>query len=503
MELKTLRLGDADNVVVAITPLEAGTIVEGSIPTGSNIPAGHKIAVAPIEEGAPILKYGQIIGVASRKIAAGDHVHLHNVEMSDRRTDIHGLTHEAPIRSSGTRTFLGYDRSEGRIGTRNYIGIVTTVNCSSTVARMVADQLNADPELNAVEDFDGVVALTHGGGCAVNTSSEGYLYLQRTLAGYARHPNFAAVLLLGLGCETNQVDHIMERWALRDKANVRAMTIQDEGGTRSTVERAKEAVKSLVASFCNVPRTEVPVSGIKLALECGGSDGYSGVSANPALGYASDLLVAHGGTSCLAETPEIFGAEHLLTARAPNAEVAKKLLSRIEWWRDYTHRHGAELNNNPSFGNKKGGLTTILEKSMGAVAKGGTMPLSAVYEYSEEIAASGLVFMDTPGYDPVAVTGQIAGGCNVICFTTGRGSVSGFKPVPCIKIATNDTLFSRMSDDMDINAGSIVTGLESIEEVGERIFERIVAVASGERTLSEMHGFGDNEFVPWQLGAVT
>ncbi|MGV6875674.1 UxaA family hydrolase [Pseudochelatococcus sp. B33] len=504
-----ILLNSLDNVAVARAAIPTGTEIflnDRRVVAEDDIPSGHKIALEPIEAGRPVLKYGQTIGIASHPIAAGQHVHLQNLAMQESNVEHHIA--EAAARTpllpeSQRRTFQGYRRADGQVGTRNYIGVISSVNCSATVSRIVADIFNRQGGLDGFDNVDGVVALTHGTGCAINTRTEGYLYLTRTLAGYARNPNFAGILMIGLGCETNQIDAITSRFGLKEGPLLRTMTIQQLGGTRKTVETAAAIIREMLPLANAVARTTQPLAGIKLALECGGSDGYSGISANPALGFAADLLVRHGGTAVLAETPEIYGAEHLLTRRAVTPEVAQKLLDRIAWWRVYTERNGAELNNNPSHGNKAGGLTTILEKSLGAVAKGGTMPLEAVYEYAEIIDRSGFVFMDTPGYDPVAVTGQLAGGCNVVVFTTGRGSVSGFKPAPTIKVATNTPMYERMSEDMDINCGEIVTGKDTIEAAGERIFEKVVAIASGERTLSELYGYGDNEFVPWQLGAVT
>ena len=502
-----IQLNPADNVAVARARVAPGEpLGQAGLRAETEVPRGHKVAVAAIAAGEAVRKYGQVIGFASRPVAPGEHVHLHNMEM--REGDVaHEFCADARptplLPEAERRTFEGYARPDGQAGTRNYIGVITSVNCSATVARAVADRMNRSGELARYGNVDGIVALTHGGGCAISTKAEGYAYLTRTLGGYARNPNFGGILMVGLGCETNQIGQIMERHDLREGPFLRTMTIQREGGTRRTIEAAMEAIRAMLPAVDAVRRTTQPLSKLKLALECGGSDGYSGISANPALGHAADLLVRHGGTAVLAETPEIYGAEHLLTRRAASPEVARKLLERIEWWRDYTAKNGAELNNNPSHGNKAGGLTTILEKSLGAVAKGGSMPLEAVYEYAEPIDQTGFVFMDTPGYDPVAVTGQVAGGCNVICFTTGRGSVSGFKPAPCIKIATNSEMYEHMNEHMDVDCGGIVTGRDSIEEVGRRIFDKVVAVASGERTLSEGFDYGDNEFVPWQIGAVT
>jgi galactarate dehydratase len=467
---------------------------------------GHKIALKQIKSGQEVHKFGQVIGVATTDIEAGQHIHLHNLEMvpSEHEYQLGSNNRdERLLPEAERRTFMGYDRGAGHVGTRNYIGIISSVNCSATVSRYIAEHFNRHGGLDGFDNIDGVVALTHGSGCALNTKSEGYRILTRTINGFARHPNFGGILLIGLGCETNQIQPIMEHYKLVEGALLRTMTIQQTGGTRRTIEAAQEIIREMLPIVNAVKRTEQPLSALKVALECGGSDGYSGISANPALGVASDLIVRNGGTSVLSETPEIYGAEHLLTRRAVTPEVAQKLLARIDWWRDYTARNGDELNNNPSYGNKQGGLTTILEKSLGAVAKGGTMPLKAVYEYAEPVTEKGFVFMDTPGYDPVAVTGQIAGGCNVVCFTTGRGSVSGWKPAPCIKIATNTEMYEHMDEDMDINCGGIVTGEDTIEQAGIRIFEDIIAVASGKKTVSEVYDYGDNEFVPWQVGAVT
>ncbi|MDQ1187432.1 UxaA family hydrolase [Agrobacterium larrymoorei] len=503
----TILLNTKDNVAVARRPIpKEADIGRGDLKALDLIGRGHKVALKPIRSGEEVIKYGQVIGVATQDIEAGRHVHLHNLAMVPSE---HSHQFSVDIEEKGMlpeaerRTFMGYDRGTGGAGTRNYIGVIASVNCSATVSRYIADYFNKEGGLDGFDNVDGVVALTHGTGCALNTKSEGYRLLIRTIQGYARHPNFGGILLIGLGCETNQIAPILEHYKMEEGDRLRTMTIQQHGGTRKTIEAAIANIKEMLPVVNAAKRTEQPLSKLKLALECGGSDGYSGISANPALGYASDLIVRNGGTTVLAETPEIYGAEHLLTRRAVTPAVAEKLLQRIDWWRDYTARNGDELNNNPSHGNKLGGLTTILEKSLGAVAKGGSMPLKAVYEFAETVTEPGFVFMDTPGYDPVAVTGQVAGGCNVICFTTGRGSVSGFKPAPCIKIATNSEMYEHMKEDMDINCGDIVTGKETIEEAGRRIFDHIIAVASGEQTVSEIYDYGDNEFVPWQVGAVT
>jgi galactarate dehydratase len=500
-----IRLNPADDVAVACIDLQPGQ--ESGVGTAPvmTVPRGHKFALHPIAAGKPVMKYGQMIGFARRDIAAGEHVHTDNLAMGET-----ALQHEfcvdardpLPVAAGQEATFMGFRRANGGVGTRNYIAIVSSVNCSATVSRAVADHFNNKGGLNGFPNVDGVIALTHGGGCAMNTKAEGYRFLTRVLAGYATNPNVAGVVMIGLGCETNQIPAILEAHGLREGEFFRTMTIQTTGGTRATIAAAREAIEGMLPAVNAQVRTRQSAAGIVLALECGGSDGYSGITANPALGYAADLLVRHGGTAVLAETPEIYGAEHLLTRRAASPAVAQKLLDRIAWWRAYAERGEAELDNNPSHGNKVGGLTTILEKSLGAVAKGGSSRMEAVYEYAEPITAKGFVFMDTPGYDPVAVTGQVAGGCNMVCFTTGRGSTSGFKPAPTIKIATNTPMYDHMRDDMDINCGGILTGEETIEQCGERMFRHILSVASGERTLSEQFDYGDNEFVPWQVGAV-
>jgi galactarate dehydratase len=483
-----------------------GAVIGHGLTALQPIPRGHKICLSDIAAGATVVKYGQPIGIAMAAIRAGEHVHLHNLAMREgmqRWEAAAALLGARELAQPVPRTFNGYLRADGRVGTRNFIAIISSVNCSATVSRRVAEHFNRPEGLSGHPNIDGVVALTHGSGCAMNTQSEGYHILRRTLQGYARNPNVGGVLMIGLGCETNQVSRILEDYGLEEGPALRTLVIQNAGGTRRSIEAGCELLSGMLGAVDACRRSPQALSHIRVGLQCGGSDGYSGISANPALGCAMDRLVSHGGTAVLSETPEIYGAEHLLTRRAATPEVAAKLMARIQWWLEYTASNGAEMNNNPSHGNKEGGLTTILEKSLGAVAKGGSTALRAVYEYAEQVTGSGLVFMDTPGYDPVSATGQIAGGCNIICFTTGRGSVSGFKPVPCIKIATNTPLFQHMSEDMDIDCGTIITGEQDVDGAGEAIFEHIVKVASGEKTKSEIYDYGDDEFVPWQLGAIT
>jgi altronate hydrolase len=498
-----VRLAADDNVVVAVDAIPPGASVAGRN-ARERIPRGHKMAVVAIETNAPVRKYGQTIGFASKPIAPGDWVHEHNVALHDFARD-YRFAEEAGndevLPPELRATFQGYVRANGKIGTRNYIGVLTSVNCSASVAKFIAEAVTRSGLLDEFPAIDGVVPFVHGTGCGMAARGEGWDLLQRTQWGYATHPNLGGVLMVGLGCEVFQIDRMKDDYGLVEGDHFQAMTIQATGGTKKTVAEGVERIKAMLPIAARARRETRPASDIVLALQCGGSDGYSGITANPALGAAVDLLVRHGGTGVLAETPEIYGAEHLLTRRAVNRAVGEKLVERIRWWEEYTARNRGEMNNNPSPGNKAGGLTTILEKSLGAAAKGGSTSLRAVYEYAEPVREKGFVFMDTPGYDPVGATGQVAGGCNVMCFTTGRGSAFGCKPTPSIKLATNSHVYAGMIDDMDVNCGDILDGV-SVAQKGADIFNKVMAVASGERTKSECLGYGDLEFVPWQIGAV-
>jgi altronate hydrolase len=505
----TIRLHASDNVVVARADILPGTRIPGeAIAAKSRVPSGHKIATRAIAEGEAVLRYGQIIGFALAAIGPGEHVHTHNCGMHDFARDYaYGENAKPTPIANEPAQFLGIVRADGRVATRNYIGILTSVNCSAGAARYIADAFRTNPltgegPLADFPNVDGVVALTHKTGCGMASEGDGIDVLRRTIAGYARHPNFFAVVMVGLGCEANQIGGILRAEGLEEGAHLQTMTIQETGGTAKTVREGVARIKALLGEANRVVREPLPASHITIGLQCGGSDGYSGISANPALGAASDLLVSHGGTVILSETPETYGAEHLLTRRAVSREVGEKLVGLMKWWEGYTAKHGGEMNHNPSPGNKAGGITTILEKSLGAAAKAGTTNLVDVYHYAEPVTAKGFVFMDTPGYDPVSATGQVAGGANLVCFTTGRGSVYGCKPAPSIKLATNTPLYKRMTDDMDINCGTIVDGTETIAACGVRIFELILRTASGEKTKSEELGMGEDEFAPWQLGAV-
>ena len=498
-----LKLNPVDDVAIAIADLDPASFDTATLPLQGPVKRGHKIALHPIQKGAPVLRYGQIIGAASVDIAAGEHVHSHNLNMGDHTQDYAQGAEARPLSPAlEKRTFMGFRRADGRVGTRNYLGILTSVNCSGSVARFIAEAAEKAGLLQAYPNIDGIVPIVHGTGCGLADETDGYSALIRTLSGNASHPNFGGILLVGLGCEVMQIPELVGRARMREDGNFRYMTIQASGGTRATIVKGLKMLDGVAALANEAVRRETPVSDLTLALQCGGSDGYSGITANPALGAASDLLVRHGGTSILAETPEVYGAEHLLTRRAVSRQVGEKLIERIRWWEDYTARNGGEMDNNPSPGNKRGGLTTILEKSLGAVAKGGTAPMVDVLQYAEVPVQKGFHFMDSPGYDPASVTGQIASGANLVAFTTGRGSVSGYKPTPGLKLATNSEMYARMADDMDMNCGDIVTDGVSVDAKGEEIFELLIRVASGEKTKSEELGFGGAEFVPWQIGAV-
>lgn len=505
-----ITLHPDDNIAVAARQVSAASVVKaggGDITTRETIELGHKLATRTIPRGAPVRKFGQIIGFATTEIVPGTWVHTHNVEAGPLTLD-YAIASDIPPDPAPVagRTFQGIRRPNGKAATRNYIGVVSTVNCSAHTCKLVAERFNREL-LAQYPNVDGVIPIIHKAGCAMQYGGEDHQQLNRTLAGFAKHANIGAYLIVGLGCETGQGSFLADSEGLvqigipgknRDDLPL-VINMQEVGGIKKTVDRAAGILREMLPQVNSVRREAIPISELILGTNCGGSDGNSGVTANPALGFASDLLVAHGSTSVLAETPEIYGGEHTLTRRARTREVGEKLLDRIRWWEKYTSMFGAQINNNPSVGNKKGGLTTIYEKSLGAIAKGGTTALNAVYEYAEQITAKGFCFMDTPGYDPVSVTGLVAGGSNIVVFTTGRGSCFGFKPAPSIKVATNTPMYERMIDDMDINAGVILDGVP-VEEIGRQIFEKIIAVASGEKTKSEAQDVGIEEFAPWSIG---
>ena len=493
-------LNKNDNVGVSQFIIPEKTKIEGhEISTIDPIPFGHKVCLKTIKKGDPIIKYDQIIGFALDDIKPGQHVHSHNLEFREFKRDFKVTDKKHIVDEKADTFFNGILRDNGQVATRNYIGIVSTVNCSATVTKMIVERIKYSDILKDYPNIDGIVPITHSTGCGMNTESEGMQIFQRTIDGFKNHPNFSHVFVIGLGCECAQVSLFDE--SLKKHNRIHFLTIQDEGGTKKIVEKVLSQIKNLLSEANNVQRTSQPVSHLTLALQCGGSDGYSGITANPALGVAADLLVKKGGSSILSETPEIYGAEHLLFEKSSNEKNIEKLNKQIEWWKKYVASNDSTLDNNPSPGNKKGGLTTILEKSLGAVSKAGNRNMVDVLDYAEQVKTKGFNFMNSPGYDPVSVTGQVASGANVICFTTGRGSCFGFKPTPSIKIATNTNMYNKLSEDMDINAGTIMDNVASVNEVGKEIFDKIISVASGEKSKSEINDYGDDEFNPWIIGA--
>lgn len=502
-----IRLHPDDNVVIARTEVAIGTKLGATqLFCRSQVPAGYKISSTAIAAGEPVRKYNVVVGFAATDIAPGTLVHTHNTTFREFERDYAHASEYRPLELvpvAERASFEGYVRENGEVGTRNFIGILSTVNCSATVAHKIAGWFTPE-RLAAYPNVDGVVAFTHGSGCGMEMSGEPMALLRRTMAGYARHANLAAALIVGLGCERNQLAGLLADEALNADERLHTFVMQESGGTRKTIEAGIEAVLALLPKANRVTRQSVGAEHLKVGLQCGGSDGFSSITANPALGAAMDLLTRHGGTAILSETPEIYGVEHTLTRRAASREIGEKLIERIRWWKqEYSVGRDVQINGNVSPGNQMGGLANIFEKSLGSSMKGGTGPLMEVYRYAEPVRAKGLVFMDTPGFDPVSATGQIAGGANLIAFTTGRGSMFGAKPVPALKLATNTPMYRRLAEDMDLNCGAILDGEATIESMGQAIFDALLRVASGERTRSELLGLGDHEFVPWQIGIMS
>ena len=501
-----IRLHPTDNILVAKAALSLGQdLPDLGLKVRAQVPAGHKIAAAAIAAGTPVRKYNTVIGMAAHDIAPGEHVHTHNLQFVEFDRDPHFCEDVTPVDylpDTQQATFLGIVRDDGRVATRNYIGILSSVNCSATVCRKIAEHFTAE-RLAPFPNVDGVVAFTHNTGCGMSTPSLNFDVFRRTLAGYAKHANLAAVLIIGLGCERNQVGDLLSSQSLATGPTLVPLIMQDTAGTRASIQAGVDAITAMLPAANDVKRVAVSAKHLSIGLQCGGSDGFSGITANPALGAAMDILVRHGGTAILSETPEIYGVEHMLTRRAMTPAVGQKLLDRLAWWKEYSRGQSGQMNGVVVAGNQAGGIANIFEKSLGSAMKGGTTPLQAVYEYAEPIDQHGFVFMDSPGFDPCSATGQIASGANLICFTTGRGSMFGAKPVPSIKLASNTPMFEKLRDDMDINCGVVVDGACTVAELGEDIFREILDVASGKRTRSEELGLGDNEFVPWSLGIVT
>ena len=502
-------LHPSDHVAIAKQPLLPRTVLitpHGEITIAQMIPPGHKFALLAAAQDEPIRRYGQIIGFATQDVRPGQHVHSHNLAVGEGglTLDYAYATEYVPVEyvpESERRTFMGFRRKDGRVGTRNYVGILASVNCSSSATRQIADHFKDPAVMAAYPNVDGVIPFPTKGGCGAHYGSTDLGQLQRTMAGIVEHPCVGAYVVLSLGCEVNQPQDLIDNTGMGNGTGPKVLTIQQDGGFRNTVAAGIAAVEQLLPIANQYAREPIPVSELVVALQCGGSDGWSGVTANPGLGKAADELVRQGGTVVLGETTEVYGGEHLLTRRAVSQEVGEKLIECIHWWENHTAMHGASIDNNPAPGNKLGGLTTIYEKSLGAIAKAGNTPMTQVVRYAEKITERGFVHMDSPGYDPVSVTGQVAGGCNVVVFTTGRGSCFGFKPAPSIKIATNSILYASQEPDMDVNAGKVLDGV-SLDAVGDEIFELVLRVASGERSKSELVGVGEEEFNPWILGAM-
>jgi len=500
---KVMLLAQTDNIVVATSPVPKGSVLaDHGLRANHDTPQGHKIAIRPIQQGAPILKFDTVIGYAAEDIAAGDWLHSHNIRFDAVDKDYAFARDYVPtnILSVEARAqFMGIRRDNGRVGTRNYIGLFVTVNCSATVARKIANYFDEE-RMEAWENIDGVIPFIHESGCGMEMTGEPMDLLRRTLSGYIRHPNLAGAVVLSLGCERNNLAQFFEEEGLAEGKMLRTITMQHVGGTASAIVEGKAAVRDMLDQANTVRREPCSAEHITIGMQCGGSDGLSGLSANPGLGAAADILVRNGGTAILSETPEIFGVEHLLTRRARTEAVGRKLVERMDWWLDYTKGRDTQINGVVSPGNQAGGLANVLEKSLGGAKKSGSTGLMEVYRYAEPVTQKGLVFMDTPGFDPVSATGQIAGGANLICFTTGLGSCFGSYPSPTIKLASNTPMFTRMQEDMDVNCGTVIDGEQSIEALGQEIFERILAVASGEKSKSETLGVGEEEFAPWPIG---
>jgi altronate hydrolase len=505
-----VHLHPRDDVAIAKVDLQPGTVLESAgssdtqVAVRQPIRSGHKIALRQIAAGEAVHRYGQIIGFAKHPILAGEHVHTHNLEVQDltQQPALDVDTEPVALVPEGERrTFLGYRRIDGRVGTRNYIAVIPTANCSASASRQIAHAFTAE-RLAAYPNLDGVIAFTHHAGCRNCTGSADTVILQRILAGMAHHPNVGGYILVGLGCEVNQIDDLVQEHHLHAGDGTQApvgLVIQELGGIRKTVAAGIAAVEKLLPEVAAVQRSPQPISELVLALQCGGSDSWSGVTANPVVGMVADEVVRQGGTVVLSETPEIYGAEHLLVGRAISPAVGQKLMAKIHWWEEHVERLGLAIDNNPSPGNKAGGLTTIYEKSLGCVTKAGTTPLVSVYDHAEQVTTRGLAFMDSPGYDPASVTGQVAGGCTLVLFTTGRGSVAGFKPAPVIKVSSNSAIYERMTEDIDLDAGRVLEGM-SMDEAGVELLNLVVAVASGQPSKSEAQDVGEDEFVVWDLG---
>ncbi|MHB9156120.1 MAG: UxaA family hydrolase [Endomicrobiales bacterium] len=501
--VRSLVLDPNDNVgVLAVSGVEKGQAVQTADPAerifaGTMIPRGHKIAIKEIPSNRPIIKYGQVIGKSTRKIARGEHVHVHNVRSIDKVsfTKPHSTVKTERPGVGLPGHFNGYLRKDGRAGVRNYLLVMSTVNCSATVVREIAAAFR-DRDLSRY-GLDGIVPVTHSSGCAQAVGGLSYNVLNKTLAGWLDHPNVVGTLVVGLGCEVVTLESLKEN--IVNTVPMEYLSIQDEGGARKAIKRGIDTLERMIAALPRFKRVRLPVSLLNVALNCGGSDAFSSITANPALGFAGDIVVSRGGTIVLAEIPECNGAKEYLSGRCVRKTDRERMSRIFDWWDKYAEKNNVTINDNISCGNIKGGISTILEKSLGAIAKAGSSDIQQVVQYAERITRKGLVVMDTPGFDPVSVTGLVAGGCNIVAFTTGRGSVFGCSIAPTVKIATSTELFRALKEDMDLNAGTVLN-TNTIADAGKEIYRYLIRVADGWETFSEKQGLGKEEFVPWPVG---
>ncbi len=501
-----------DNVAVVKAQIVKGLRI--ALPGGNlleikdDVPPGHRFAVREIAAGDYVCQYGQPIGT-SLGIEAGEWITHENMSndvpvIRDLPEDLHTPAPEYfPVEDRGT--FMGFRRADGRVGTRNFVLIVPTSMCASHEAAqisMMAEFLHYKRE--KYPNVDGVVAIPHNKGCGCQDGSNLEIML-RVLANYADHPNVGGVILIDLGCEkTNlaKVEKYLLKRELSFKKPVAKIGIQEIGGTQAAIEKGLKIVEEMLPQVNEAKREEISVSELVLGVKCGSSDGFSGLSANPALGRAADLLVKSGGTVLITEVPEFCGAEHILANRAKDAETGRAIYRMIDWFKDYASKFGGVLNNNPSPGNIAGGLLNITIKSLGALAKSGTTRVEGVCEYAEAPKSKGLNLMQGPGYDQESTPALVAAGATVIVFTTGNGTTIGNAIAPVIKLASNNRIFKQMSRDIDVSAGNIIEGTETIDAVGERVFEHIQRVSSGE-ILAKAEENKHREFQFWAEQTVT
>lgn len=491
---------------VAVVKKSTFSDLEVVLPNGKTVqvrgavPPGHRFATRDISAGEFVLQFGQPIGT-SLGIRSGEQITHSNMTndvpiVRDLPENLHTPAPDyLPVDERGT--FMGYKRPDGRVGTRNYVLIVPTSMCASHEAQQISTI--AEFTLYSREKYpnvDGVVAIPHNKGCGCQEGSTIDVML-RTLSNYADHPNVGGVILIDLGCEKTNLAQV-ERYLLKREKSfdkpVAKIGIQDVGGTQAAIQQGLKEVEALLPKVNLTSREEVPVSELVLGVKCGGSDGFSGISANPSLGRAADMLVRSGGTVLITEVPEFCGAEHLLAYRAKDVETGRAVYRMVDWYKEYASKFGAVLNNNPSPGNIAGGLLNITIKSLGAIAKAGTTRIEGVVEYAETPTNRGVNLMQGPGYDQESTPGLVAAGATVVVFTTGRGTTIGNAIAPVIKLASNSPVFARMSQDLDLSAGGVIDGTETIDQVGKRVFERVCEVAGGLQAKAEIHKHREFQF---------